>query len=211
MSTVNTYANCTNAILTFTSVIASSQTVNFNAFLTDFSQTFASNWNSEEVFGRMDAIAIFKNTRRTISLAWDVPAEDYGEATTNLSKSNKLIKMLYPAYMTSAPINKSLEGSELSRNDTTLQTNAQSLSKPPLVKVKYANLIQNSAKPGDGLLGWIDNLNIKPVIDMGYFHGSNNLYPKVISISCNFNVLHQHSLGFDGAKQNWLGGSDFPF
>ena len=40
--------------------------VSFIAFLGSFSQNFVSNWNQEEVMGRMDPIATFKNTTRTI-------------------------------------------------------------------------------------------------------------------------------------------------
>ena len=197
-----------------------------DCFLTDFSQTFASNWNVEEVYGRPDPIAMFKNTRRTISLAWDIPAGSMAEAKANLGNSRKLIKMLYPAYMKTetAPasslsdiaqtglnlLTSALGGSPEPSTPPPVSINTQTLAKPPLVKVKYANLIKNS-QDGGGLLGWIDNLNIKPVLDMGYFHSGSQLYPKVLSISCNFNVLHQHALGHDANTQGWLGGKTFPF
>lgn len=200
---VSGYANCTGAKLTFKSAIASTMSATFIAFLTDYSQTFASEWNTEQVFGRNDPIAMFKATRRTISLAWDIPAESASQAISNHSKTKRLIKMLYPAYQVSVG-----EGDSL----VNLETNQQTLGKPPLVKIKYANLIRNSAKTSEGLLGWIDNLSIKPVLDMGYFHDGGALYPKVSSISLNFNVLHQHALGFSSDQSSaWLGGKSFPF
>ena len=58
----------------------------FRAFLTDIGQTFASSWSNEEVYGRVDPIATFSSTKRTITLAWDLPAAATEEAKQNLEK-----------------------------------------------------------------------------------------------------------------------------
>ena len=42
----------------------------FEAFLTDFTDNFSSNWNTQTVFGRMDPIATFQNTQRTIKFGF---------------------------------------------------------------------------------------------------------------------------------------------
>ena len=63
--------------------------VEFRAFLTDISQTFASNWQTEEVYGRNDPIATFTSTKRTISLSWDCPSKNEEEAKENLKKSRR--------------------------------------------------------------------------------------------------------------------------
>jgi hypothetical protein len=59
-----------------------------------------------------------------------------------------------------------------------------------------------------GLLGWVDSLSWKPVLDMGVFNESNSFYPKVISLNLNFNVLHEEFLGWQ--NKSWMG-SKFPF
>lgn len=177
--TVNSYSNNTNAILTINSVVTS-LTVSFPAFLTDFSQTFDSSWNTEDVFGRMDPIATYQNTKRTISLGFEVPAATAGGAKTNLAKTQDLVKMVYPVY-------KDIGG-------------AQILSKPPLVRIRFANLLKGV---GDGgLLGWISGLNWKPVMDMGMFAQDKEFYPKVISISFSFNPLHETTLNQESLS-NW--------
>jgi len=183
MSTIEQYANRTNSKLVFTSMIGY-EAVTFAAFVTSFSQNFSSNWNTEVVYGRQDPIGTFQNTQRTISVGWDIPSGDVGIAKDNLMKVNNLIKMLYPAYSTGRAEAKG----------TTLGTNALSLAKSPLVKIKYANLINNSSA-GGGLLGWISSINWDPVVDMGMYAESGNLYPKVISLSVEFNVLHENDLG----------------
>jgi hypothetical protein len=63
---------------------------------------------------------------------------------------------------------------------------------------------------GNGQLGWIDGLSIRPSLDMGFFVDSKSMYPKVIQISCNFNVLHQQSVGHTQSGR-WMGVDAFPF
>ena len=207
--------------------------VEFPAFLTDFSQTFDATWNTEDVFGRMDPIATYQGTKRTISLGFDVPAGSLDEAIDNLKRCSSLTTMVYPAY-----------------------SNKGILSKAPLVRVKFANLIvgkvttlnagstevasvnlANVAGAADalgtgqfdvtgdaatvdfeaaqvfgeavstkrgGLLGWIGGLSWKPNLEMGMFTQGAEFFPKVVSISFQFNVLHEETLSQPViAEQNW--------
>ena len=47
--------------------------LSFEAFLTSYSDSFNSSWNSETVFGRVDPIQTFQNTQRTMGLSFTVP------------------------------------------------------------------------------------------------------------------------------------------
>ena len=216
---VKDYAECTGALLEFTSLISSDVPVQFNAFLTEFDQSFSSQWNTEEVFGRMDPIASFKNTKRTISLGWTIPASIAAEAKNNLTKVSKLTKMLYPAYSAEGVAKEETDDTKsgkdkatkkATKQQITLKTAAhtQTLSKPPLIKIKYANLL--NGLNGNGQLGWIESLSVRPVLDMGFFTENKNMYPKVIQISCSFTVLHQQNLGHTQSGQ-WMGIDNFPF
>jgi hypothetical protein len=169
-----TYATTSGAVLKIESVIGDNRIVEFKAFLTTLNQNFSSTWNSEDVYGRNDPIATFQGTKRTISLAWDVPAASFDEARDNLERTGLLTQLLYPGYASNV------------------------IAKPPLVKVKFANLIKNSLN-NEGLLGYIDSLAINPVLDMGMFNARKEFFPKVISLSFNLNVLHQHDLGISGS------------
>ena len=74
--------------------------------------------------------------------------------------------------------------------------------KPPLLKLKFANLISTSAMgTDDGLLGWVDGINWQPKLDEGMFAHNGKFYPKVISLSCTFNVLHQENLIKDNKSE----------
>tara|TARA_R100000008_G_scaffold29236_1_gene16101 strand:- start:3361 stop:4095 length:735 start_codon:yes stop_codon:yes gene_type:complete len=188
------YATQTGALLEFRSMI-SGKSVIFKAFLTDFSQNFASTWNSENVFGRMDPIATYDNTTRTINVGWSIPAYDLNDAKNNLHKCSSLIQMLYPSYSETNTFSPET-------GETITATAANSLAKPPLLKLKFANLISTSA-PGtdDGLLGYTSGINWAPQLDQGMFVHDGKFYPKVISLSCDFNVLHQENVIFNNESQ----------
>lgn len=193
MSTINGYAEKSASQLKFFSLVTK-ENVNFNAFLTSFSQTFTSNWNEEVVYGRNDPIGNFQGTQRTLNVTWDVPAIDWEDAKGNLSKMNKLTQMLYPQYAVGQTTVKVAEG-EFKGEQRTVGSNALSLSKPPLIRLQFANLIKNHGGGKPGLLGWIGNFSWTPTVDMGMFTVDKKLYPKAISLSITFTVQHEHDLG----------------
>ncbi len=172
-------------LLEFYNARSSVHRVSFLAFINDFSQNFSSDWNQQEALGRMDDIATFKKTTRTITVAWDIPAQDMQTAKENLNRCNSLIAMLYPDYT----------------DKGTKEKGSYIMSKPPLVRVKYANLIAKGAGATEGLLGYITSLSWTPILEMGSFHGGTPsnpaIFPRVISLSVEFNVLHEET-GADG-------------
>ena len=174
------YASQSGGIISIEGIIPK-KTVEFMAFLTSFSDNMTSNWNEEVVYGRQDSIGTFQNTSRKISLAFDVPAVDMIEAKINLGYINSVKRFMYPAY------------SSVGGNNST--TNALSLSKSPLIRIKFANLIQN--QEGKGLLGWINSFSATPVIEMGMFNEKSMLFPKVYNVSLDFTPQHEFDLGYN--------------
>jgi hypothetical protein len=198
------YAVDTGAMLIFQSMI-NEKVVAFKAFLTSFTQNFQSSWNQEKVFGRIDPVATFDSTTRTINVAWDIPAYDVEDAKNNLHKCSVLVQMLYPSYSGTVQGGSATQGTQSS-------TNANTIQKTPLIKLKYANLITNFSKngPDEGLLGYITSVNWNPNIEAGMFvdsTGAQQLYPKLIQLSCDFNVLHQDNIILDGVAES----PNFPF
>jgi hypothetical protein len=196
--------NGTSAMLSFESMISGLK-VEFPAFLTGLNQNFKSQWQSENVFGRNDPIGTFQGTTRTVGLGWSIPAASLAEAKQNEQKISKLITFLYPGYFEYTPgATADFVGPELPNQKKNLV-----MGKSPLVKVKFANIIQ--AQDGGGLLGWIDGVDWKPKLEVGMFTEAGKFYAKAIEISINLNVLHQKDLGVD-QKGKWLGDSTkFPF
>jgi len=163
--------------------------VTFRAFLTDFQDQFQSEWNSEDVYGRMDPIQTFKGTKRTISVAWDCVAGSKEQAKENMGKCAMLFKMLYPTY----------EG-------TTMKAS-------PMMKLKFANLItdtkvsssSNTTAEQAGLTGTIDGFAYSPDLEQGFFEEGASVFPQTITLECTFVVMHTHDLG-----HSTTGGSRFP-
>lgn len=178
--------------------------VSFDAYLTDMSQTFDSTWNQTEVFGRNDPIATFANTKRSISLNFEVPAANADQAEENMKKIGKLVRYMYPGYNTNRAPTGEMIGKGKKAKPKTAET-GKYVARPPLVKIKFANLIQSYK--GGGLLGFIDSLSTNPVLEAGMFEKGSNLYPRTVTISFGFTVLHQTDVGWEidqKGKLSWM-------
>tara|TARA_R100000008_G_scaffold77363_2_gene57758 strand:- start:1772 stop:2632 length:861 start_codon:yes stop_codon:yes gene_type:complete len=169
--------------------------VSFKAFVTEFNDVFTSNWESEEVYGRMDPIQTFKSTKREITLGFDIVAGSENEAISNLSKMSTLISFLYPNYDgNGTPIGEQIASHSIGAN---------TISSAPLMKVKFMNLISRSHVGGNaqthGLVCTCNGFSFTPDIESGWVMnkaGTEALYPKLYNVSMTLTVLHDHSLGW---------------
>ena len=166
--------------------IATGFCVKFKAFITNIQDQFTSNWNSQDVYGRMDPLMTFQNTQRVVSLSFSVPAVNQAEATRNLHALEHLIMQLYPTYQ------------------------GDVIAGSPLMRIKFANLIKSAssghaspdAKDG-GLIAAVQGFTFSPDMDPGFFIPSAGvLLPKSFNVDLSFTVLHDHPLGFK-KRGNW--------
>jgi hypothetical protein len=177
--------------------IPSKQEVSFKAFISSFQENYASDWASETVFGRPDALHMYKNTSRSLSMSIKVPAATISEGYDNLARVQRLVQFLYPTY--------------------TDVEDAQTISQSPLLRLKVMNLITDSKWQmttasvigefasqdswGDGLLGIMSNLAISHNLDnssIGVFEvGTGTILPKMIEITFDFKAIHEIPLGWD--------------
>jgi len=199
-STTDGLANVGESVISFFHV-PSERDIFFKAFINSFNETYSSNYNSEEVFGRNDPIYTFRNTTRTIDISWKIPAETISEAYENLSRVQELAQFLYPTY-------KDLK-------------NALTLSQSPAVRLKVMNLAQastpsagtpalkadneltlykSSNDPSQGILGFITSMNIRHNLQdpqAGVIQISENtILPKMIEVDISFSVVHETPLGY---------------
>lgn len=171
--------------------IATGKCVAFKGFVTAFDDQYVANWNSEQVYGRLDPIMTYQGTARQISISFDVVAVSLEEAQSNLHRIEHLMSMLYPVY-----------------NSGKIPT----LQASPLMKIKFANMIRQADKSGvtpyaakGGLVAVVEALNYSPTFEPGFFMpGTGQLYPKSVSMNVSFTVLHTHPLGWD-QKGKWRG------
>lgn len=154
--------------------------IHFKSFLTSYTDEYTSNWNQTEVYGRMDPIHTFQNTNRVITVGFAIPSTSYEEGMQNFQRVQTLQRLMYPNYETTGPVS--------------------TLSEAPVFKVKFANLIQNSAD-GGGIHCVIPSVQFNPNIDLGFYAnpatGFNHLVPKEMTLDLTLNVLHSHELGFE--------------
>ena len=202
------FANFKQMVISFQHV-PTGKAIYFKAFITAFNENYSSDWSSETVYGRADPIYMFKQTTRKITLAFKIPATTQGEAFENLGKVQGITQFLYPTY---ADVQQ-----------------AQTISQSPLVRLKVMNLgrkiagnnqvasgddrispgqayenYRSSADAGNGLLGVIGNLVVNHnlegedgVID----RGANIILPKLLDVNLDFNVIHEHALGWDAKNR----------
>jgi len=175
--------------------IPSKSNVSFKAFVTSYQDKFASEYNTEDVYGRMDPIQTFKATKRNISLGWDVVSASAKEAKENLTRCTTLFQMLYPSYAATGATSAGGTGS------------ASTITGGPIFRLKFANLIQDvsavisegaaASAETAGLVGTISGFTYEPDFDAGFFdEGIGTLYPQTINLSMEYTVNHTHELGW---------------
>jgi|19_taG_2_1085344.scaffolds.fasta_scaffold01954_2 hypothetical protein len=196
--------------------VPSQTEIYFKAFLTNFQETYNSDWSSETVYGRVDPIFLFKNTRRQIALGFKVPAASTSEAYENLGRVQKLIQSLYPNYTT-------LTDPATGEPDVFAQTISQS----PMMRLKVMNILQDQSThytatatadegtelntyteisttgntlAAGGLLGVIENVTVDHHLhdaEGGALEmGEGVILPKLISINLSFSAIHEHPVGW---------------
>lgn len=167
--------------------IPTGKCVSFKGFVTAFDDQYIAGWNSQDVYGRMDPIMTYQGTKRMINISWDIVAVSLEESIANLHRIEHLMSLLYPVY------NKSKKDG------------METIQAAPLMKIKFANFIRQAGAVGDqpyagtgGLVSVVESLNYSPTFEPGfYMPGKGQLFPKSVSMQCQFTVLHTHKLGWE--------------
>jgi len=216
-ATTDGLANVGESVISFLHV-PSENDIFFKAFIQTFNESYSTNYNQEEVFGRNDPIYTFRNTNRTIALSWKIPAETISEAYENLTRVQELAQFLYPTYQDIR--------------------NALTLSQSPLIRLKVMNLAQRNGQvnsrggssdadtnltvykstndASEGVLGVITSLNIRHNLEdptAGVIQTKKNtILPKMIDVDISFNVIHETPLGYtkNGTNQDFQS-PQFPY
>tara|TARA_A100001515_G_scaffold143071_1_gene143301 strand:- start:1563 stop:2381 length:819 start_codon:yes stop_codon:yes gene_type:complete len=162
--------------------LPSGRKARFIGALTNFQDAYTSKWNAEEVYGRMDPIATFQRTGRVISMSWTILNESAEIGEDNMREVSKLINFLYPTYATQTG------------GASTIQT-------APLLKFRFANLVNSVANRQEGLVGYLSGFTVTPNLDAGYVKNSkkDTIFQELNAV-IEFTVLHTHKLGWAGDK-----------
>ncbi len=173
--------------------------VEFYPYIEAYSESFDSNWNTEDVYGRLDGINNFNSIRRSITLTRRIVAADLKQAIENQFKISKMVRFLYPA---------------ISKKD-----NINNIRSAPVLRLKLTSLIED-AVTHQGLYGFVQGgFSIQPIHEGGYFtpvvrgptgdakspvrdesiiqKTDGMIFYKYVDISFTFHVIHNHLLGHD--------------
>jgi len=179
--------------------VATGTVVEIPAFLKEYSDDYSVSWGSEQIFDRSDPIKPYQSTTRTINLGFDVLSHSLDNAVENLNNFSTLTKMLYPVY--SDPLSEVLSGPGAM---------GRTIKAPPLIRLKFVNLIQSAAGTGE-LLGCIEGIGMRPNLDAGlYVSETGDLYPKVFDLDFRFTPQHESPLGWDSSTRSFITDS-FPY
>jgi len=194
--------------------------IQFMAYIETLTDKIDPKYQSAQPFGRTEPYHIWQSATRNITVKWAVPSSSKAKALDNLNNLNWFLSSLYPTYKQSQV--------------------ATSIAASPLFRVRYANLIASSTQNGQGVLctitnvsvthdtkkaGWIsinpknmgsnfaniDGSLIKAAgFDRSVEDGDSILVPKLMSVGCTLNVVHDHAVGWDSATGKWRGGKTAP-
>lgn len=149
------------------------------------------------VFGRMDPIPVYSRTTRSIKVEFNIPAFDIDDARQIRAKLDIVVKNTYPTY-------KKGNSSLIER---------LTVFKPPLIRIKFGNIICSPIDQFKGLLGYLSNgITISHDLSSGVFTTwpGQEIYAKKYSLTLNMNVLHEFTPGFvDNGDGNLATGNNF--
>tara|TARA_A100001015_G_C15029342_1_gene732275 strand:+ start:874 stop:1827 length:954 start_codon:yes stop_codon:yes gene_type:complete len=190
--------------------------IQFIAYIDSLSDSFNTQYSSEQPFGRTNPYYVWKGNKRSINVSWSLPASSKAMALNNLNNLSWFLSSTYPSFK---------------QSDT-----ATSISASPLFRVRYANLISSPSSDGQGLLCVMQNVSVNTDPNAGFIsikpeglatpdqaniegllisnagftnsvhEGKNLLIPKLIKLSTTLDVVHDHALGWDHHTGEWRGG-----
>lgn len=176
--------------------VPTGEEISFPSFITEYSDDYTVSFGSETIFGRSDPVQQYQGTTRKIQISFDVVSESLESAKLNLQKATKLAKMMYPVYSYSLSGNSDM---------------GRTIKAPPLMRLRYANLIQNVSGVGPaGLLGTLGGFSYKPdIIESGTYVENGEIIPKIFKVTFAFQPLHEKTVGYDPAGNFII--SSFPY
>jgi len=148
------------------------RTVYFRPFITNLSEDLTPEWNKQAYFGRVDPVATYQSTTRTISLGFQIVAFGPEDVKVIYQKLHWLASMVYPEY------------------DADL-----AYKSGPVVRMRIGDVISAAGPEGNmGLPGIIESLAFD-YTDSVWELKKGIKVPRNINVSLSFHVLHDMPIG----------------
>jgi hypothetical protein len=199
--------------------VPTARSIYFKAFITNFIETFSPEWAEEKVYGRPDSIFLYKNTGRAFAIGYSIPASNAREAYENLGKVQMLTQFLYPSYEMAGEAQTIAQSPLLRLKVMNLGRKINPTAGPQAIadkeRYKIYNNYRSDPASSEGLLGVLTTLTVDHHLhDVGAFvKASNTILPKLIDLTFDFKVIHEHPVGWDAQDQFGPGGANelFPY
>lgn len=117
--------------------VRTNDVVSFHAFLASLTDDYTANYDTQEAFGRVEAIKIYKSTNRKIGFSFYVASTNEKDFDAMWLKINKLTTMVYPQFTEGRIVT---DGSK----NTIYAPFSQSISASPMVRVRIGDLITSN-------------------------------------------------------------------
>lgn len=122
--------------------LRTNEILNFHAFVNNVSDSYTSNWNDSDGYGRMDPVQTYKNTTRSISLDFYVVSTSEKDFDRVWWTINRLVMMLYPQWSKGNELKGQVENSQDSYKF--LQPFSQTITSSPLIRLRVGDLIASN-------------------------------------------------------------------
>lgn len=118
--------------------LRTNEIIAFHAFLSALGETYAVNYESDEAYGRVDPVMVYRNTRRTVNLTFWCIATNEGDFDQMWVKINKLMTMLYPQWSPGRLLEDAASGA------TFTQPFSQIPTASPLIRLRIGDVIKSN-------------------------------------------------------------------
>jgi hypothetical protein len=139
------------------------RTIYFRPIITSLNESFAPSWGEENFFGRVDPVAKYQNTKRTISIGFDLHALSPEDLKAIYQKLHWLQSLVYPEI----------------DNDFLYKSG-------PVCRMRVGDVISSR---GQGLAGYINSLDFDYTDSIWELEKGSKV-PRSVPVSLSFTVLH---------------------
>ena len=120
--------------------LRTNEILNFHAFVENVSDSYTSNWNDSEGYGRMDAVQTYKNTTRSISVDFYVVSTSEKDFDRVWWTINRLVMMVYPQWSEGTQISGESNGKKINF----IQPFSQVITSSPIVRLRVGDIIASN-------------------------------------------------------------------
>jgi hypothetical protein len=120
--------------------LRTNEILNFHAFVSNVSDSYAANWTDTDGYGRMDPVQTYKNTTRSISLDFYVVSTSEKDFDRVWWTINRLVMMIYPQWSSG----NELIGESGGKKFKFMQPFSQTITSSPLIRLRVGDLIASN-------------------------------------------------------------------